>query len=272
MYLAVLGALAIGVSLGLMGSGGSILTVPVLVYLVGQDEKTAIAGSLLVVGSISAIGGLQYVYRRMVHWPSVVLFGVPGMVGTYGGAAISRHVSGEVQLLVFELVMLAAAGFMLRPPKVRPADAPGQAAWKIVLDGLAVGALTGFVGVGGGFMIVPALVLLGGLSMSIAVGTSLLIIALKSFSGFYKYLDIMREADVHLDWQVLGMFIAVGVVGSVVGNQVSRKMPQQVLRLSFAGLLLAMGLGMLVKTGIDWFAVPGGESAGAAATAADDSH
>ena len=246
MLLAFLGALVIGVSLGLMGSGGSILTVPILVYVLGQDEKTAIAGSLLVVGSISAVGGMQYVGRRMVDWRSVLWFGVPGMMGTYGGAALAKFVSGTVQLVVFDAVMLAAAFFMLRPARPSDGAKKGQAAWKIVLDGLIVGVLTGFVGVGGGFLIVPALVLLGGLSMQLAVGTSLLIIALKSFSGFYKYLDVLEEFDLQLDWSVLGTFVAVGIVGSVFGNHVSRRLNHDVLRRIFAGLLLVVGLAMLV--------------------------
>ncbi|MDJ0523136.1 MAG: sulfite exporter TauE/SafE family protein, partial [Planctomycetota bacterium] len=180
MLLALLGALLIGVSLGLMGSGGSILTVPVLMYLVGQDEKIAIAGSLLIVGSIAGASGIHAAVRGLVHWPSVFWFGLPGMGGTYLGAMLGGIVSGEVQVLTFVGVMALAGILMLRPPKVVPSDeiSSQRARASIVVDGLLVGALTGFVGVGGGFLIVPALVLLGGLPMQFAVGSSLLIIAM----------------------------------------------------------------------------------------------
>ncbi|HEB51748.1 MAG TPA: sulfite exporter TauE/SafE family protein [bacterium] len=249
MISVLLGAIVIGVSLGLMGSGGSILTVPILHYLIHQPEKVAIAGSLLVVGSIAAFGGLQNVARGSVHWRSVLWFGVPGMAGTWLGARLSAFASGTVQLALFDAVMLAAAVFMLRPAKL---DASASAAhkqkarWKIVLDGLVVGVLTGFVGVGGGFLIVPALVLLGGLDMRLAVGTSLLIIALKSFSGFVKYLDVLAERDLHLDYSVLGWFIGIGVLGSLFGSAVGKRVPQAGLQRSFGVMLLLASIGILI--------------------------
>lgn len=245
MHLIIIGALVIGLSLGLMGSGGSILTVPILHYLVGQPEKTAIAGAMLIVGCIAAFGSLQNIYRRQVHWRSVLWFGVPGMVGTWFGARLSAFASGTVQLLLFDVVMLAAAIFMLRPQKLATEARPQKAGWKIIVDGLAVGLLTGFVGVGGGFLIVPALVLLGGLSMHLAIGTSLLIIALKSFSGFIKYLDVLNELDLSLDYTILGTFALIGIVGSVVGSSVASRIPQAALQRTFAMLLLVAGIGML---------------------------
>ncbi|MEZ6035876.1 MAG: sulfite exporter TauE/SafE family protein [Planctomycetota bacterium] len=245
MLIVLFGALVIGISLGLMGSGGSILTVPILHYLVEQPEKVAIAGSLLVVGSIALIGSIPNMMQRQVHWRSVLWFGVPGMAGTYGGALLSKLVSGTFQLALFDAVMLAASVFMLRPPRLDDAPHQEKARWKVILDGSLVGVLTGFVGVGGGFMIVPALVLLGGLSMRLAVGTSLLIIAMKSFSGFFKYLDILREQDLHLDLEVLGWFVGAGVVGSLLGGLVSNKIPQNALQRAFGVLLLLAGLAIL---------------------------
>ncbi|WP_156303167.1 sulfite exporter TauE/SafE family protein, partial [Thermus aquaticus] len=155
---------------------------PVLVYLLGEHPKQAIAESLLVVGGIALLGAIPFALRGLVDWRNILFFGLPGMAGTYLGAWLSQFVSGQVQLLTFALVMILAAYFMARPTPLRPTQK--RQAWKIVLEGTAVGALTGFVGVGGGFLIVPALVLLGGLPMHLAVGTSLLIIALKSFAGF----------------------------------------------------------------------------------------
>lgn len=242
MIYSLLGALAIGLSLGLLGSGGSILTVPVLVYLLGQDEKTAIAGSLFIVGTIAAAGGVQYAWKRVVDWRSVVLFGLPGMVGTYAGAWLGGKVSGELQLMVFAIVMLVAAVLMFRP--VIPASQAGQSrgGWKVALDGLAVGVLTGFVGVGGGFLIVPALVLLGGLPMHLAIGTSLVIIALKSYSGFVKYLDVLETLGLSLDWGVLMTVSVVGIAGTYAGRWLGGRVPQERLRQLFAMFLVVIGL------------------------------
>lgn len=248
MTLAWIGALAIGLALGLLGSGGSILTVPVLIYLLGQDEKTAIAGSLFIVGAIAAAGGAQFAARQMVSWRNVVLFGLPGMAGTYGGAWLGGLVSGAIQLAVFALVMLLAAVLMFRPTASNAAEGPPRAAWKISLEGLAVGVLTGFVGVGGGFLIVPALVLLGGLPMHLAVGTSLVIIALKSFTGFFKYLDVLEGLDLTLDWQVLLLIAGVGIAGSFVGRAIGKRVSQDRLRRVFAIFLVAIGLLILWQT------------------------
>ena len=242
------GAIAIGVSLGLLGSGGSILTVPVLVYLLGQDEKVAIAGSLFIVGSIALIGSLQYLRARLIDWRSVVVFGLPGMLGTYLGAWAAAYVSGLVQLTLFAVVMLLASAMMLRPVDLERAPAAPRAVWKIAADGLVVGVITGLVGVGGGFLIVPALVLLGGLSMHRAVATSLLIIALKSFSGFFKYIDVLAGQSLSLDWKILGIVTGLGVVGSLLGGQIAGRVPQDSLKRGFAYFLIVMGLYILARS------------------------
>jgi len=242
------GAIAIGVSLGLLGSGGSIITVPVLVYLLGQDEKLAIAGSLFVVGNIALAGSLQYVRAGLIDWRNVVIFGAPGMAGTYLGAMIAAHVSGVFQLALFAIVMLLASYMMLRPAKLTDTSHVPREAWKIAVDGLMVGILTGLVGVGGGFLIVPALVLLGGVAIHRAVATSLVIIALKSYSGFYKYLDVLDEQNLQLDWQTLLLVTVLGIAGSFVGARVARQMPQQKLKQGFGLFLIVMGIYILVRT------------------------
>lgn len=240
--LGLLGALAIGLTLGLLGSGGSILTVPVLVYLLDQPEKVAIAGSLAIVGAIALIAAIPYARQKLIDWRSVLLFGLPGMAGTWTGAWAAQFVSGAFQLFVFALVMLAAAWSMSRPGDAPPtADGPGaRDAWKVVVDGLAVGALTGFVGVGGGFLIVPALVLLGGLTMQRAIGTSLLVIAMKSAAGFWKYLQVLAATSLALDWDVIGLFIVIGGLGSFAGNLIGNRLPQAALKRGFAAFLLLM--------------------------------
>ena len=249
MWLAWIGALAIGLSLGLLGSGGSIITVPVLVYLVGQPEKVAIAGSLGVVGAIALVGALQNASRGCVDWRSVAWFGLPGMVGTYAGAWLSGYVHGAVQLTVFALVMLAAAVMMFRRARYEPSAGSRRPLAKVVADGLAVGALTGFVGVGGGFLILPALVLLGGLGMHIAIGTSLAIIALNAFTGFAKHLHLLSLQGVSLDWKVLGTIALIGAAGSVAGSHFAARIPQAALRRVFAVFLVAMALFILYESG-----------------------
>lgn len=238
MAIILAGGLVVGLLLGLLGSGGSIATVPILVYLLGQNEKVAIAGSLAIVGGIALTGAVRYGRRRLIDWRSVLLFGGPGMVGAYAGAALSRYVSGNTQLAVFALVMFVAAWFMLRPPKLMPDGR--RHAGKIVLDGLAVGALTGFVGVGGGFLIVPALVLLGGLRPHLAIGTSLMIIALKSAAGFAKYVSVLADQGLHIDWAVVGTFIAAGTVGTFAGGAVAHRLHQDTLRRAFGYFVVLM--------------------------------
>jgi len=241
VLLALLGALAIGLSLGLLGSGGSILTVPVLHYLVGQPEKLAIAGSLLVVGLIAAAASIPYARSRQVDWSNVLWFGVPGMAGAWTGATLARWVPGPVQLALFAGVMLLAAWRMLRAGVVeRGGREPRRAA--VVAGGVGVGALSGLVGVGGGFLIVPALVLLAGVPMASAVGTSLAVIALNAFTGFAKYLGVLESQSLALDWQVLLTVSAVGIVGSYAGNRLGRRLPQATLRRLFGGFLVLMGL------------------------------
>lgn len=150
MLFAWLGAALIGISLGLLGSGGSILTVPVLVYLAGEPDKVAIAESLAIVGGIALAGSIPYAARRSVDWRSVLYFGIPGMAGTYAGAALSRFLPGPVQLALFALVMLSAAVMMFRQEQDRSDEHARHAAWKIILEGTGVGIITGLVGVGGG--------------------------------------------------------------------------------------------------------------------------
>ena len=246
MILAWIGAALIGLSLGLLGSGGSILTVPVLVYLVGEPEKIAIAESLAIVGGISLVGALPYALRRQVDWASVVWFGIPGVLGTFLGAGLSAFLSGAVQLLLFAAVMLLAALMMFRSSPVSREARGGEAKAprspvKIGLEGLVVGVVTGLVGVGGGFLIIPALVLLGGLPMGLAVGSSLLIIAAKSFVGFFKYLGVLGEQGLSVDWSLILIFTAIGIAGSFLGARLGQRIAGERLKKGFAVFLVLMG-------------------------------
>lgn len=212
--------------MGLLGSGGSILTVPILVYLMGQDEKVAIASSLAIVGAVAALTTLLNIRDQTINWRTAIWFGVPGVIGTYLGAALSQFATGSVQLMVFAGVMLVSAAFMFWPPKFKPASGD-QKPWVIVSEGLFIGALTGFVGVGGGFMIVPALVLLGGLSMTTATATSLVIIAVKSAAGLVKYLALLEGSGLSLDWTLILIFVGLGMLGSFLGRGLGRVIEQR---------------------------------------------
>lgn len=246
MFWAWLGALIIGISLGLLGSGGSILTVPILIYLVDQPEKVAIAESLGIVASISLFGMIPYAYRKEIDWKSVLWFGVPGMIGTYGGASISEFISGNTQLIIFGVVMLLAAFLMVKDnPKFKKEKGYSAPRYVLIAEGLVVGVITGLVGVGGGFLIIPALVLFGGLKMRIAIGTSLTIISAKSFIGFYKYLDVLRTEKLNIDWELLAIFTVIGIVGSLVGGRLSKVVPQKMLKKGFGVFLIGMGVFIL---------------------------
>jgi uncharacterized protein len=244
-----LGAFWIGIILGLFGSGGSIVTVPLLVYVVHQPEKVAIAGSLGIVGSIALASGAIAAVRKRVDWRSVVFFGPAGMVGTYGGVWLASLVSGGTQLLVFALVMVLAATFMLRTPATatqpQRRERPGAT---LAAQGLAVGSLTGFVGVGGGFLIVPALALLGGLPMHVAIGTSLVVITLTSLVGFVRYLNVLGQAGLSVDWTIIAAFATAGLAGSLAGQIVGGRIPQARLKRMFAVFLLVAGAYITYRT------------------------
>jgi uncharacterized protein len=245
--IAVLGALAVGLSLGVLGSGGSILTVPVLVFLLDQPEKVAIAGSLAIVGSIAAAGAIPNAMRGQVVWRSAALFGLPGMAGTFLGASLARWIPGAAQLLLFAAVMLVAAWRMCCG-EPQPADHPRANTGRVVVAGAGVGLLSGLVGVGGGFLIVPALVLLTGLPMRLAIGTSLVVIAMNSFVGFGKYLFVLEGQALALDWRIIGTFAVIGAVGSLIGGRIGARLPQATLRKAFAAFLVLMAAVIALET------------------------
>jgi uncharacterized membrane protein YfcA len=244
---ALAGALAIGLSLGLLGSGGSILTVPVLHYLLGQPEQVAIGGSLFVVGVIAAAAAVPHAVARQVAWRDVILFGLPGMAGAWIGASLAHWIPGVVQLSGFALAMLVAAWRMLRSAPLGAApdqDTSNRAA--VVAGGIGVGVLSGIVGVGGGFLIVPALVLLARVPLSQAVGTSLAVITLNSFTGFARYQSVLEAKGLKFDWTTLCIVAAVGIAGSFLGHRIGRRLPQLLLRRIFGAVLLVLAGAIVV--------------------------
>lgn len=237
-------ALLIGVALGLLGGGGSILAVPVLVYVAGVDAKAAIAMSLLVVGVTSAAGAVPHALAGRVQWRTAAIFGVAGMAGAYGGGRLAEFIPGTWLLLGFSLMMGVTAVAMLRErDNPDPAHAHGQVKiGRIVVDGLVVGLVTGLVGAGGGFLIVPALVLLGGVPMATAVGTSLVVIAMKSGAGILGYL-----ASISIDWPLALSVTAAAVVGSVVTGRFAGRVPEAQLRRAFGWFVAVVAVLILVQ-------------------------
>jgi uncharacterized membrane protein YfcA len=237
MLLSTILALIIGLVLGLLGGGGSILTVPVLVYLLDVPPKQAIATSLVVVGGTAAVAAIQHARGGRVQWRTGLIFSAAGMVGAAAGGFAADWFSGTVLLILFAAMMIATGVAMLVGRKEPDPDAPKKhhPAWLIAAEGLLVGGVTGLVGAGGGFLVVPALVLFGGLSMQQAVGTSLLVIALKSGAGF-----IGHATHVQIDWAMAAGFTAATIVGSLAGSALSAKVSGKSLRKGFAVFVLFM--------------------------------
>ncbi|WP_431975989.1 sulfite exporter TauE/SafE family protein [Micromonospora haikouensis] len=237
-------AVLIGVSLGLLGGGGSILAVPLLVYVADLPAKEAIATSLLVVGATSAVGVLPHARAHRVRWRTGLVFGLAGMTGAYAGGRLAAYVPAAVLLTGFALMMLATAVAMIRGRRDAgerpvPHELPVP---RVILDGVVVGLVTGLVGAGGGFLVVPALALLGGLPMPVAVGTSLVVIAMKSFAGLAGYLS-----TVSIDWGLAAAVTAAAVIGSLAGGRLAGRVPEAVLRRAFGWFVVVMGVFVLAQ-------------------------
>lgn len=237
-------AVLIGVTLGLLGGGGSILAVPLLVYVAGLSAKESIATSLLVVGITSLAALVGHARAGRVRWRTGLIFGAAAMAGAYLGGRLGAYIPGTWLLIGFALMMLATAAAMIRGRRDAAGGRPGTGpdgshdlpVVKVLAEGVVVGLVTGLVGAGGGFLVVPALVLLGGLPMPVAVGTSLLVIAMKSFAGLAGYLS-----SVHIDWPLAAAITLAAVIGSLIGARLVRFVPADTLRRGFGWFVLAMG-------------------------------
>ncbi len=244
-WLTLVLAVAVGIALGMLGGGGSILAVPLLVYVAGSAPAEAIATSLLVVGVTSVAALVPHALAGRIAWRTGLIFGLAAMVGAYVGGRLSALLPGWLLLVLFAVMMLVTAVAMIRGRRdVGERPRPPLAA--SLLQGVGVGLVTGTVGAGGGFLVVPALVLLGGLPMAAAVGTSLLVIAMNSAAGLAGHLHTVR-----LDWPFALAVTAAAVVGSVVGGLLAGRIPQDRLRTVFGWFVLTMGafvLGQSVLT------------------------
>ena len=252
-------AILIGISLGLIGGGGSILTVPVLVYILGVNPVLATAYSLFVVGSTSLVGAATYMKKGLVNYKTALVFAVPSFIAVFltrkflvpalpdplyslGEFLITKS-SGI--MVFFALIMLFAAYSMIHDKKGEDQEDQEKVKFNfpmIALEGSVVGLITGIVGAGGGFLIIPALVLLAKLPMKMAVGTSLLIIAAKSLIGFLG--DLSTQT---IDWQMLFIFTALSIVGIFIGSALSKKINERILKTGFGWFVLLMGIYIITK-------------------------
>lgn len=245
LFLAAALSVLIGLSLGLLGGGGSMLTVPILIYALGIEPKSAIATSLLVVGVTSSVGVITHARAGRVQVRTGLLFGAAGMAGAYAGGRLAHFLPARLLLLTFAAMMVATAVAMLRGRGRQAEPAPTVAdlpILRVLLQGAAVGAITGLVGAGAGFLVVPALALLGGLPMAIAVGTSLLVIAMQSLAGFFGYLG-----HVAVDLRLAGLVVGAAVIGILIGGQLAARVSQQALRRGFGWFVLAMAIFLVGK-------------------------
>ncbi|MBJ7338134.1 sulfite exporter TauE/SafE family protein [Mycolicibacterium sp.] len=237
-------AIVVGVALGLLGGGGSILTVPLLAYVAGLDARAAIATSLLVVAATSVVSAITHARAGRIQWRIAALFGAAAMAGAYTGGRLARYVPGTVLLVAFAIIMIGAGIAMLLGRKdVQPGDdRPPLPILRISLLGVGVGIISGLVGAGGGFLLVPALVLLTGLPMPVAVGTSLVIISVQSFAGFAGHL-----AGEHIDWHLAGYVTVAAVVGALIGGRLITRIDPAALRQLFGWFVLLMASLMLAE-------------------------
>lgn len=232
----ILGAVLIGLSLGLTGAGGSIITLPVLVYLAGLLPKEAVGPSLFVVGVAAFVGAVQRFRAGEVHLAAAVLFTLSGMAGAVAGAHLTPLVSGRVLMLIFAVLMLVVATNMLVGARKEPSMLAECKPLRCILAGLGVGLLTGFIGVGGGFLLMPALVKFARLPLRVATGTSLAVITFNSAAGF-----IGHYGEAPPRWGLVLTFAGIAAAGTLLGSAFAAKLPVARLRQVFAVMVLVTG-------------------------------
>ena len=252
-FLGYVSALIIGISLGLIGGGGSMLAVPVLAYLFSLDEKVATAYSLFIVGSSALVGGLKQHFKGLVDWRTAIIFGIPAIVGV----SVVRHyiVPALPEVLfnigdfkfsrrmgmfgLFAVLMIPSAFSMLKANKEKQNVGAVKYNYPLILvEGLLVGVITGMIGAGGGFLIIPALVILANIEMKIAIATSLIIIASKSLLGFFLG-DVFT---IDIDWQFLALFTTISLVGIFIGSYIGNFTDEKKLKKGFGYFILVIAL------------------------------
>lgn len=258
-YIGYFASILIGVALGLIGGGGSILTVPVLVYLFAIEPVIATSYSLFIVGLTSAVGSFNYFKKGLVNIKTAIVFGVPSIIAVFATRAlIVPAIPKEVftvgdfvvtksilMMVLFAVLMIAASYSMIKKDKKTVSNENGEQKFNyplILIEGAVVGILTGLVGAGGGFLIIPALVILSKLPMKEAVGTSLVIIAAKSLIGFFG-----ESGETSIDWQFLMTISGFAIIGIVIGTAMSKKIDGAKLKPAFGWFVLIMGIYIITK-------------------------
>jgi uncharacterized protein len=240
----------IGLSLGLIGGGGSIITVPVLVYVLGVEAHEAVGMSLAVVGGTSLVGAWLHHRRGALQLKTGLTFGASGILGAFAGSPLTKLLSPPALLMTFALLMLFIAVLMLRRKSATTAVAESEigetgekpSVWKSLLAGFGVGVLTGFLGVGGGFLIVPALVVFGGLSMKDAIGTSLFVIFLNCVAGL-----IGHASQNGFDWSLTALVTILAVSGTIFGTLLSHRVAANKLQQGFAVFVFMVAVFLMAK-------------------------
>lgn len=251
-------AVFVGITLGLIGSGGSILSVPILAYIMGIEPILATAYSLFIVGTTALVGGFQKAKQKLVDFNKVVLFGIPTIISVFltrrfivpnipevvfSSSSFTLNKSVFI-MSVFAIVMIFAAVRMIKPLTDNNIEDNKKLNYiGIILQGLFIGLVAGFVGAGGGFLIIPALIFMAKTPMKMAVGTSLFIVATQSLIGFLG--DI--RSDQVMDWQLILIFTLLSIVGIFIGNSISKKVASENLKTSFGWFVLAMGIYIIIK-------------------------
>ncbi len=251
-------AVLVGISLGLVGSGGSILTVPILVMVMGVDTTMATAYSLFIVGSTALVGGIKSILEKRVEFKTTLIFGVPSIISVYltrgyilpqipdsvfmiSGFEVTKSI---LLMVLFAIVMVAASISMIKPMRkdLELDFIPPVNYTLIFLQSILIGFITGLVGAGGGFLIIPALILFAHIPMKKAVGTSLLIITTNSSIGFLSAI----KADYLIDWKLLVIFTSSSIIGIFLGFMLAKKIPGEKLKTGFGWLVLIMGIYIIV--------------------------
>lgn len=243
MILALIFATAIGLSLALLGSGGSIITLPVLVYAAGVPAAEAVGMSLAIVGGTSLTASAINARGGLVHGKAALLFSIAGIVGAFAGAQLTHLVAAPVLMLLFAGLMIVVAVLMLRGRDDLAPDPATHCRWQVCGGtGLVVGGLTGFLGVGGGFLIVPAMVIFGRLPLKQAIATSLVVIAVNSIAGLVGHLG-----QTPFDWGTAAMFLGAALAGLLAGRAFAGRLAVEHLRRAFAWFVLAVAAFVVVK-------------------------
>lgn len=232
-------AVIVGVTIGLFGGGGAILTLPILTYVAGFETAQAIAMSLFIVGTTSFISAVRHAFHSRVQWKIGTIFAVGSMVGSFFGGKLSGYLPGILLMAIFGAVMLAAGIGMMRGRKGDTVELRPKV-WLVVVLGTLIGVIAGLVGAGGGFLIVPALALVGGLGMNFAVATSVYIIALQSAAGLLGHLG-----QTEIPWVFTLVFTGLSIVGSMIGASFIGKVPERKLKRGFGVFVLAMAVFVL---------------------------